>query len=237
MTYVTNCIICGQPLVYATEARIRKCDFCGHEDNTLISCAVGHYVCDLCHSKKAVEVARQLLNTTDSNDPACILEQIIAHPAISMHGPEHHAIVPGVIIAAARNAGYRCPAGAIDEALQRAIEVPGGWCGFYGACGAAVGVGIAVSVWIGATPLTGRPRSLALGATSFALARMLDGQPRCCKRATRLAVTAAVDYLREHFEIQLPCRGKTVCTYVTRNQECPRTLCPYYNYDTELTRT
>ena len=109
MTYVTNCIICGQPLVYATETRIRKCDFCGHEDNTLIYCAAGHYVCDLCHSKKAIEVARQLLDTTDSKDPVCILEQIMAHHAIPIHGPEHHSIVPGAIIAAVRNAGYRCP--------------------------------------------------------------------------------------------------------------------------------
>ena len=177
------------------------------------------------------------MNTTDSHNPACILEQIMAHPAISMHGPEHHAIVPGAIIVAFRNFGYCCPDGAIDEALQRATEVPRGWCGSYGACGAAVGVGIAISVCTGATPLTGRPRSLALGATSFALARMLDGQPRCCKRAARLAVTATVDYLREHFEIQLPCRGKTVCIYVPRNQDCSRTLCPYYNYDTKLSRT
>lgn len=237
MTSVTNCVICGQPLVYATEARIRKCDFCGHEDNALIYCAAGHYVCDLCHSKKAMEVARQLLDTTDSKDPVCILEQIMAHPAIPMHGPEHHSIVPGAIIAAVRNAGYWCPDGAIDEALQRATAVPGGWCGSYGACGAPVGVGIAVSVLTGATPLTGGPRLLALGATSFVLARMLDGQPRCCKRATRLAVAAAVDYLREHLEIQLPCTRKNICTYVPRNQECPRTLCPYYDSDTELSRT
>lgn len=133
MTSVTNCVICGQPLVYATETRIRKCDFCGHEDNTLIYCAAGHYVCDLCHSKKAMEVARQLLDTTDSKDPVCILEQIMAHPAIPMHGPEHHSIVPGAIIAAVRNAGYRCPDGAIDEALQRATAVARGmvrvlWC-------------------------------------------------------------------------------------------------------------
>jgi hypothetical protein len=206
MTSVTNCVICGQPLVYATETRIRKCDLCGHEDNTLIYCAAGHYVCDLCHSKKAMEVARQLLDTTDSKDPVCILEQIMAHPAIPMHGPEHHSIVPG------------------------------GWCGSYGACGAAVGVGIAVSVLTGATPLTGGPRLLALGATSFVLARMLDGQPRCCKRASRLAVAAAVDYLREHLEIQLPCTRKTICTYVPRNEECLRTLCPYYDSDTELSR-
>jgi len=109
MTYVTNCIICGQPLVYATEARLKKCDFCEHEDYTLIYCTAGHYICDLCHSKKAVAVARQLLDATDSNDPVCILEHIMAHPVISMHGPEHHAMVSGAIIDAVWNAGYWCP--------------------------------------------------------------------------------------------------------------------------------
>ena len=63
-----------------------------------------------------------------------------------MHGPEHHAIVPGAIIAAVRNTGYPVPEGAIEKALERASKVPGGWCGLYGDCGAAVGVGIAVSV-------------------------------------------------------------------------------------------
>lgn len=237
MTYLTNCVICGQPLVYATEPKVSKCDNCGHEEDALIFCAAGHYICDFCHSKEALEVLRQFLDTTNSNDPACILEQVMAHSAVPMHGPEHHSIVPGVIITAARNAGYRCPDGAIDNALQRAIKVPAGWCGSYGVCGAAVGVGIAVSILTSATPLTGGPRSLALGATSFTLARMLDEQPRCCKRAARLAVAAAVDYLAEHLGIQLPATRKTICTYISQNEECPRTRCPYYDSDAELSET
>ena len=112
----------------------------------------------------------------------------MAHPSVPMHGPEHHAIVPAAIIAAVRNTGYPVPEGAIEKAIERASKVPGGWCGLYGDCGAAVGVGIAVSVLTNATPLTGKERTLALGATSFALSRMLDSQPRCCKRASRTAV-------------------------------------------------
>jgi hypothetical protein len=37
------------------------------------------------------------------------LEQVMAHPLVPMHGPEHHAMVPAVIIAAVRNAGYPGP--------------------------------------------------------------------------------------------------------------------------------
>jgi hypothetical protein len=83
-----------------------------------------------------------------------ILEKVMAHPSVPMHGPEHHIMVPCVIIAAVRNAGYTVPEGAIEKALERASKVPGGWCGLYGDCGAAVGVGIAVSVLTNATPLT-----------------------------------------------------------------------------------
>ena len=159
-----------------------------------------------------------------------ILEQVMAHPSVPMHGPEHHAMVPGVIIAAVRNAGYPVPEGAIEKALERASKVPGGWCGLYGDCGAAVGVGIAVSVLTNATPLTGKQRSLALRATSFALARMLDDQPRCCKRASRIAVEAAVDFLKEHLNIILPKSKKPRCTYSPRNKQCAQEQCPFYDH-------
>jgi hypothetical protein len=145
-----------------------------------------------------------------------------------MHGPEHHAIVPAAIIAAVRNTGYPVPEGAIEKAIERASKVPGGWCGLYGDCGAAVGVGIAVSVLTNATPLTGKERSLALGATSFALSRMLDSQPRCCKRASRVAVAAGAEYLEDKLNIKLKKSQRTSCAYTVRNQQCAKTECPYY---------
>jgi len=98
----------------------------------------------------------------------------------------------------------------------------------YGDCGAAVGVGIAVSVLTNATPLTGKERSLALGATSFALSRMLDGQPRCCKRASREAVEAGVEYLKDKLGIKLEKSTGSSCTYTVRNQQCAKKECSYY---------
>ncbi len=226
---LTNCGVCGQPLAYATEAVKRACAFCGHEDNTLIYCPAGHYVCDTCHSKTAIVVLRQVLADTKLTDPMAILELVMAHPAIPMHGPEHHAIVPGAIIAAVQNAGYPVSDGAIEKAIERASKVPGGWCGFYGDCGAAVGTGIAVSVLTSATPLTGKQRSLALAATSHALGQMLDDQARCCKRATRVAVAAAVEFLRERLGITLPKGEKSHCTYTPRNAQCARDKCQFYS--------
>jgi hypothetical protein len=228
MESVNNCGVCARPLVYATESVIKNCDICGKEEKTNIYCPEGHYICDACHSKAAIEVLKQVLAATKSTDPAEIIEQVMAHPSVPMHGPEHHAIVPSAIIAAVRNTGYPVPAGAIEKAIERASKVPGGWCGLYGDCGAAVGVGIAVSILTNATPLTGKERTLALGGTSFALSRMLDSQSRCCKRASRTAVDAAVDYLNDKLGIRLEKSKGVSCTYTVRNQQCAKQECSYY---------
>jgi hypothetical protein len=153
---------------------------------------------------------------------------VISHPSVPMHGPEHHVIVPAAIVAAVRNSGYPLPEGAIEKAIDRASKVPGGWCGLYGDCGAAVGAGIAVSVITGATPLTGKQRTLALASTSQALSRMLDEQPRCCKKASRIAIQSTVDFLKENLGINLPAANKVKCTYSLRNQQCAREKCLYY---------
>jgi hypothetical protein len=228
MASVNNCGVCARPLVYATESVLKTCNLCGKEAKTAIYCPAGHYVCDDCHQKAALEVLKQVLAVSQSTDPAAILEQVLSHPSIPMHGPEHHVIVPAAIVTAVLNSGYPLPEGAVDKAIERASKVPGGWCGLYGDCGAAVGSGIAVSVITGATPLTGKLRTLAMAATAQALSRMLDEQPRCCKRASRIAIQSTVDFLREHLGISLPSAQKVKCTYPLRNQQCSRNRCPYY---------
>jgi hypothetical protein len=224
-----NCGVCGKPLVYGTEEVKRSCAFCGKEFKALIYCPEGHYVCDACHGRAAVDILRDVLKSTDSASPAEILEKVMAHPSVPMHGPEHHAMVPAIIIAAVKNAGYPVPEGAVEKAIERGSKVPGGWCGSYGACGAAIGTGIAVSVLTGATPLTGKTRSLANEATAFALGKMVDGGARCCKRASRNALDAAVEFLKTRLDIKLTRGGKVKCRYVKRNRECIGKDCVYYS--------
>jgi hypothetical protein len=224
-----NCGVCGKPLIYGTEEVKRKCAFCGKESGTLIYCPEGHYVCDSCHRRAAIDVLRDVLSTTTLTDPAAILEKVMAHPSVPMHGPEHHAMVPAIIVTAVKNSGYPVPEGAVEKALERGSKVPGGWCGFYGACGAAIGVGIAVSVLTGATPITGKTRSLANEATAFALGKMADGGPRCCKRASRKALEAAIEFLKTRMDIKLSESPQVKCQYVGRNRECIREACAYYD--------
>jgi hypothetical protein len=224
-----NCGVCGQPLVYGTEEVTRRCEFCGKEFRAQIYCPAGHYVCDTCHSRGALDILRDVLKTTTSADPVEILEKVMAHPAVPMHGPEHHAMVPAIIVAAVKNAGYPVPEGAVERALERGSKVPGGWCGLYGACGAGIGVGTAVSVITGATPLTGKTRSLANEATAFTLNKFVDGGARCCKRASRTAMEAAVEFLKTRMGINLKTHKSIKCQYVKRNKECIREACPYYD--------
>ena len=223
-----DCGVCGRPLVYDVESTTLTCSLCGREESSLIRCPAGHFICDDCHGKPALDVLADLLGRTDSADPMAILEQAMAHPSVTMHGPEHHVIVPAVLVAAVANAGYTVPDGALERAIERGRKVPGGWCGSHGSCGAAIGVGIAVSVLTGATPLTGEERSLSLAATSHALSRMLDDGPRCCKRASRLAIESATEFLREHLGMSLPIDETVACAYTRRNAQCPGQECPYF---------
>ena len=183
-----NCGVCGTPLIYAAEEVMVKCHICGKEAKARIYCPSGHYICDACHRQQTIDIMKQMLSSSISRSPLEIAEQIMAEPVVPMHGPEHHVIVPAAIVTAVRNAGYDVPVKALEQAISRGSQVPGGWCGFFGDCGAAVGIGIAVSVLTGATPLTGKQRSLAIEATSRALAHLCDDGPRCCKRAVRKAL-------------------------------------------------
>jgi len=228
MKSTENCGICGKSLIYGTEKVSVECSSCGETHDTLIYCPEGHYICDTCHSRQALDVLREVLQSTTSTNPLEILEKIMSHPSVPMHGPEHHAIVPAIIVASVENSGYPVPEGAVETAIERGSKVPGGWCGFFGACGAAVGVGVAVSVLTEATPLTGKTRSLAIEATSLALKGMLDDGPRCCKRASRKAIESAMDFLERRRDIKLAGYDDIACQYVERNRECIREECAYF---------
>lgn len=228
MKSTEECGVCGKTLIYQPQPLVMQCIFCGKSKSANIYCPQGHYICDECHQKEALATLKRVLAETGSTSPDEILETVMAHPGVPMHGPEHHAIVPAVIVTAARNAGFTVPENALEQALSRGGKVPGGWCGFCGACGAAIGVGIAVSCLTKATPVTGKERSLAIKATSAALARMVDGHPRCCKRASRKATEIAVDFLRSEMGIALTASPRVKCQYVPRNQQCPKEGCDYY---------
>jgi hypothetical protein len=156
---------------------------------------------------------------------------IMRYPQVHMHGPEHHYIVPAVLLTAYYNLrSDRTRKGqALKEAEKRARNVLGGFCGFYGDCGAAVGTGIFISIITGATPLSRMEWRLSNMMTAQSLRSIaLYGGPRGCKRNTTLALLAAATFLREQCGISLPIGKPPICEFSALNNECLQADCPFY---------
>ena len=225
----TDCLLCGKPLVYFKETRPLRCAVCGKEAQANCACEDGHFVCDSCHADSSIAFFVPLLLAGRERDPLALFEQVVALRQVHMHGPEHHIIVPCVLLTAYRNNG-----GAIDlekalrEAVRRASQVPGGACGYWGVCGAAAGAGIYMSILLGSNPVHKEawplPQRLAADCLN-AIAEV--GGPRCCKRTCRLAISRAAAFTEELLGVEMPL-GKVSCRYFRTNRECLYRDCPYF---------
>ncbi|MCK8818014.1 DUF5714 domain-containing protein [Natroniella sulfidigena] len=218
-----DCLICGVEVTYLKQAREVSCYYCGVEEEAYFCCEDGHYVCNQCHAQDALAIIKNTCLVTHAKDPIDIAERLMEHPQISMHGPEHHALVPAVLVTAYQNYVGQQDKKAITEAIKRGQEVPGGYCGLYGACGGGIGAGVAVSILLEATPLTADERSHANWMTAQALEAIADaGGARCCKKATRVALEEGVSYLSDLFDLnwvqELDLDVK--CNYIQYNREC-----------------
>jgi hypothetical protein len=206
------------------------CGLCGATAASAARCRSGHFVCDGCHSGSAKDVIERFCLATASTDPLEISRALMRHSSVKMHGPEHHFLVPAAILAAFANA--RGEPGQkprlLAEARRRSDPVLGGFCGFQGACGAAIGAGISVSLATGATPLATEPWALANAATARALDVLSRvGGPRCCKRNSWLVLLSTIRFIREHLGVELDGRGGR-CGYTTENAECIERRCPFH---------
>lgn len=224
-----DCMVCGKPLIYWSEARKLRCSICGKEFEANCACEDGHFVCDACHEAGSAAFFLPYLLASDERDPLELFEQVIALPKVHMHGPEHHGIVPCVLLTAYRNNGGKIELEkAMREALRRSSQVPGGSCGYVGVCGAAAGAGIYMSVALGSNPLHKEawpfPIELA-GECLRAIAQV--GGPRCCKRTGRLSITTAAEKTAEWLGVEMPL-GKVECRHCAQNRECIGTACPYF---------
>jgi len=103
----TGCLVCGAPVCYLAEETRQTCTFCGKVFSATAHCAEGHFVCDACHTRNAEAFLEHICTVTTKTDFIDLLQEIRRHPAIPLHGPEHHIMVPGIILAAYRNTGGR----------------------------------------------------------------------------------------------------------------------------------
>lgn len=226
--HAENCMVCGTALEYRDCASLQRCVLCRGDFTSPMVCPAGHFVCDRCHGARAVEALLSVARASESTAPREIAEQMMKHPQVTMHGPEHHAIAAASILAAARNAD-RADDEQVFEGIRRAQAAPGGMCGYWGLCGSAAGAGIAVSVLTASTPLRAEEKLIA---TDMARTVMDDlaARPhtRCCKRSVRTATDAGARFVRDRLGIPLTDIDRAKgCAYVKRNAECEQERCPY----------
>lgn len=230
------CLVCGKPIIYYEKAESMECVMCHREFESHASCTDKHYVCDECHAKKGIRIIMEGLRNNPSRNPIVMMQDLMANPYIYMHGPEHHVLVGAVLLAAYKNCGgYQGKGGqlefekALEEMKERGSEYPGGACGIWGCCGAAVSAGIFMSIITKATPLSGKSWRLSNLMTSRALAAIAElGGPRCCKRDSFTAVKEAVVFMKENFAIEMELPEKINCDYSKENAQCLKKYCPYY---------
>ena len=199
-------------------------------------CADGHFVCDRCHSLSANDLVEETCINSGSRDPLELARIIMNSDKVPMHGPEHHFIVPAVLLAAYYNikGDPEEKRRKIKEARARSANILGGFCGFYGDCGAAVGTGIFVSLVTGATPLSKGEWRLSNMMTGKSLLSVANhGGPRCCKRNTFLSIMQAVDFSGENLHVAMNIDKSRKCDYSALNVECLRGGCPFYSKPTE----
>lgn len=232
MKYGTGCLVCGNDIRYSETTATQTCYYCGVTNETNASCRMGHYVCDACHNGSANDLIERYCSRTDSTSPVQMALTLMNNSAVKMHGPEHHYLVPAVLLAAfhaATNGGKGALAERVREARKRADDVKGGFCGFHGACGAAIGAGIFMSIVTGATPLTGAERRLSNLLTAECLRIIAEsGGARCCKRETFRAIVTAVEFVRRELGVSLPVDPVPPCVFSAMNRECLRERCGFY---------
>ncbi len=227
---IEACLVCGKPLKFYETAQKMKCVYCGKVFESNASCEDAHYVCDGCHSAKGIDSIIDYCMKSKSKNPIDMLLDMMREPYIYMHGNEHHIMVGASLITAYKNAGGEVDlAEALLEMKKRGSRYPGGSCGFWGCCGAAVSTGMFFSIVTKTTPLSGKTWGDGNLMTSKALAKIGEiGGPRCCKRNSFTAVISAVEYVRENLGIEMELPDRIKCEHSARNKQCIGIRCPYH---------
>lgn len=222
-----ECLICKAPLEYLKEDIEMECYICKKKQSSKARCIKGHYVCDECHTKGVDSIFSFCLSTT-SKDPLEIINEMMKMDFCHMHGPEHHIMVGAALLSAYKNAGGDIDLeSALKEMQSRGKNVPGGSCGFWGACGAGISTGIFISIITESTPLANEPFGLANKMTSSSLNAIgTIGGPRCCKRDSFLSILSAIDFVKENLGVEME-KKSVVCNFSSQNNQCIGKRCPF----------
>lgn len=166
----------------------------------------------------------------DTDDPVKVFRTLIRDEEIPMFSRMHHIIVPLALITAywnvVRDFDLRSY---LNEAADRAKEVPEMICGYWGTCGSCVGTGIFMSVVTRTNPLTrGKRYGQCNSVTSESLAAVAKiGGPRCCKRNAVTSILTACEFARIALGAEMH-PSTYGCARSDDNPDCLGNKCPYY---------
>ena len=226
-----ECMVCKAPLEYLETDEMMECALCRKKEASKSRCIHGHYVCNECHTS-GMDAIVELCLRESSKNPVAIIMKMMDQPFCHMHGPEHHVMVGSALLTAYKNAGgdIDLPQ-ALAEMMSRGKSVPGGACGFWGACGAGISAGMFVAIISKSTPLAVGSFGLSHLMTSKALGEIgAVGGPRCCKRDSYLSILAAVDLVKEHLGIEME-KPEILCNHSAQNDQCIGKRCPFARVD------
>jgi hypothetical protein len=224
----TGCLVCGEPLVYLPTPVQAECQYCHRPLRTWARCAAGHYVCDQCHGGDYLRFVHSFVAQCELTDPVEILLRMKEAYPFPTHGPEHHTLVTAAFLAAYRNAGGEIDGQRIEGAITEGVTLPGGTCGYWGACAAALGMGIAYSAILGATPLTRRERAAAQAIVARILSRLSElDAPRCCRRESLIALQTGAECSGQFLPRTVRSSARGACRQPWLNAECIGAACPY----------
>lgn len=170
---------------------------------------------------------------SEESIPAFVLmERLMDIPGMPMHCPPHHYMMPALLLTLmAKKCGTPedLYLEQLQEARDRALDVLGGFCGWYGNCGAAVGVGIFMSIYTNCNPHCEAHWADCNRATAAALwdISSVDG-PRCCKRNSFFALRSALNTIRDVLGVDLEQPGTITCKYHENNPDCKKENCPFF---------
>ena len=225
-----DCLKCGEAVSSVNIDILENCEFCNKEFKPNRTCKNKHYICDDCYNKKLKDTITNYVQNTDSKNPQEIMLNIMKNKLLYMHGPIHHYLMPAVLLAAYKNSGGDIN---LEKSLKiaedRSNNVPGGICGFWGACGASIGAGIFTSIITGSSPLAHEQWSLPNEMTSKTLAKISSCKgPRCCKRNAFLTIPKVIDLIDVNFHIKMEKSEDFKCFFFNWNNECLESDCPFH---------
>ncbi len=227
--YVYGCMICGAELLYGQTRTLMECAICKRVDETVARCEQGHFVCDECHRSDPLKSLSYLCHESVETDMIGLLKQIRRVDNFPVNGPEHHSLAPAIVLTCFRNLGGHVTQADISEGIRLGKVCIGGSCASMGICGAAMGVGIAFSIILGANPLTPVERQSSMLVVAAAANDICSYQAaRCCQREVYLSLKQASKLSTMLTGLHIPAEHRMVCSQHHIQKECLKQDCPLY---------